>query len=133
MNAYQASASFSRLIPRSLTPYSSVVFVHGLQGHPETTWTYRNKAPKARTDSSHVERDQQVKKQAGLKSLMNKMKFFHKKDKNKQEASAQYGVTQGETVTPVPAVRETSASTSADVFWPLDLLSEDIPGVRVLT
>ena len=65
--------------PEEGTAATDVVFVHGLQGHPKKTWTYK---PAASTAS----------------------KF-----------------------------RVGSKKAAQTVFWPVDLLAEDVPNVRILT
>ena len=75
---------------------SSVIFVHGLQGHPERTWTTRARL---------------VTRMAGLKR-----KWPFRNDKEKVQSSSPLEV---ETVGPV--------------FWPKELLPDDLPNARILS
>lgn len=68
---------------------TSIVFVHGLQGHPRDTWTYHPSSPKK-----------------GLSRILG-----HRHSKHKEEDNEAQG----------------------DVFWPEDLLKEDISNARIMT
>jgi hypothetical protein len=81
----------------------SIVFVHGLQGHPRTTWTcersstIRPQGSKQSTGNTHN----------GIKKLFSRTWRAESKDAQRPAAD--------------------------EVFWPLDLLPEDCTTSRILT
>jgi hypothetical protein len=93
-----------------------VVFVHGLQGHPEKTWTwYSNKsvppAPKsAKTDQRRTSK---------------RFRFF---SKGKSTASGGLSLEQTE-----DNVVDGGGGPLTTVFWPRDLLKVDFPNARIMT
>ena len=82
----------------------SIVFVHGLQGHPRRTWSC-----KANADSSEEGSGSATRKTSpfrGFKKIISRKKAIES---------------------------ESWSRSDTEVFWPLDLLPEDCPNVRLLT
>lgn len=85
---------------------ADVVFVHGLGGHPQKTWTYTTKEPTSRRE--------QAKERP--RNLLARLKRFL-----------------GNTTTQIEPETEISQQTHVDCFWPADFLARDFPNIRVLT
>ncbi|KAF3481642.1 uncharacterized protein GIQ15_04401 [Arthroderma uncinatum] len=84
----------------------SIVFVHGLQGHPRNTWT-------ARPSHNELTSKKNSRRPGFLRWLI-------AKDSRRQSTN--------------DGRSDDSVSSQGDaVFWPLDLLPEDCPDCRVLT
>jgi hypothetical protein len=88
-----------------LTTPHSIVFIHGLQGHPRNTWTWESDA---RLPENSVAIERKPKKST-FKSLLKK--------RNKD------AVPDPETIKPARAA----------VFWPYHLLPQDCSNSRILT
>ena len=110
----------------------SLVFVHGLGGHPQSTWSTDPHEPKA---SAH--RDIPIPKR-----VLNK--FFrrsHGPARSKGAQSPDGGFAAEDQPRPShdstgsgdSSARVSSSSLGQKVFWPRDLLPHDVPDVRVLT
>jgi hypothetical protein len=84
---------------------SSIVFVHGLQGHPKNTWTAKSVANEG-ANSSKIEH----------KKKSNRIKFWAKKESSSAS-------------TPKP----TSDLDERLTFWPYHLLPDDFKNIRILT
>ncbi len=85
--------------------FRSIVFVHGLQGHPRNTWTWE-------ADSS------QVGNLAPIESGEKKSKFRFWSKKN-MTASGSSGTT--------------AMARLSTIFWPYHFLPQDCPNSRILT
>jgi hypothetical protein len=86
----------------------SIIFIHGLGGHPRGTWTHRQSTSTAgRVKDTNARSD----KRTGLKSLFNRDKS--KKEKNQWE--------------------QRSTSVPREIFWPEDYLVPDLPRARIWT
>ncbi|CAI7665531.1 unnamed protein product [Penicillium glandicola] len=97
---------------------ADVVFVHGLQGHPRKTWTYYPSSPSAPASLPSSEVGKKSKPR-GLSRLLG-----HTRKRSETPADAGSSSTgQGE---------ENGAQTSG-IFWPGDLLKEDLPQARIMT
>ena len=97
--------------------HHSIIFVHGLGGHPKRTWSTEPYEPKA-----SAERDKSTSK---FKTNLRRLLPLKKKEE----------VTEGVPVaakTPPPS-RGSEISIDAEVFWPRDLLPNDVNDVRVMT
>ena len=92
------------------SPELDVLFVHGLQGHPETTWT------KIYTPATTVHGNRERGEDASAKES-----FFYTFKKRKSDA--------------VPAIKSRQGSTTTDevTYWPTDLLAHDLPSARIFT
>ncbi|KAJ5371988.1 hypothetical protein N7517_003994 [Penicillium concentricum] len=91
---------------------ADVIFVHGLQGHPRKTWTFYPNSPSP-PDSLSSEVGKKSKSR-GLSRLLGHTR------KRQEEAGS--SATQDE---------ENGATTG--VFWPGDLLKDDLPQARIMT
>jgi hypothetical protein len=89
-----------------LTTLCSIVFIHGLQGHPRNTWTWES-------DASLPEYSVPIEN----KSKQNKWKWKSLKKLNKTAAD----------------VLKATNPARAAVFWPYHLLPADCPTSRILT
>lgn len=85
--------------------FHSIIFVHGLQGHPRNTWTWEPGG----SQSSNLVPIESVGKRI-------KLKFWSKGSKTAGDPSR---------------VKETA--TRSAVFWPCHFLPEDCPNARILT
>ena len=83
----------------STKPSIDIVFVHGLQGHPEMTWTYSGK------------RDKVPKPESSKRATMRSMFRRETRGSSRHELDA----------------------TQSIMFWPRDLLLNDVPKARILT
>jgi hypothetical protein len=90
----------------SLINLASIVFVHGLQGHPMNTWTGEPNGTSSK-NLAPIERPEKK----------NKFKLWSKEGKTSSKTR--------ETTEAPPSRRP--------VFWPLDFLPEDCPSSRILT
>jgi ankyrin repeat domain-containing protein 50 len=84
---------------------SSIVFVHGLQGHPKDTWTSKSIASEA-ANSTKIED----------KTSSRGLKFWSKKGSSNASDS-----------------KSTSEPEERNTFWPYHLLCDDCKNVRILT
>ena len=107
---------------------ASIVFVHGLGGHPQSTWSTDPHEPKAsaNTDTPTTTR--------GVSTLLRRS-LESTRPRKKAKLSDNGFVAEEH---PQPGSSESSARASGDsvaqkVFWPGDLLPHDVPDVRVLT
>ena len=97
--------------------HHSLVFVHGLGGHPKRTWSTERYEPKA-----SAERDNSTSK---FKSNLRRLLPLNKKEEVTEAVSVA-------AKTPPPS-RGSGSSIDAEVFWPRDLLPNDVKDVRIMT
>ncbi|KAL7933958.1 hypothetical protein V8C35DRAFT_44056 [Trichoderma chlorosporum] len=96
-------------------PIVDIVFVHGLQGHPFKTWTYRPKTSDA-LESSALTGGKGEKR-----SVFNRMRWKSSKAKPLSDVQDEdSALSNGNEAHPKP------------VFWPADLLPEKCPNSRIL-
>lgn len=88
------------------------MFVHGLRGHPESTWTLESKANRKMPSTKH--RDHSPFR------LWSKDKSAESKLSNKEDVVGEAGGNESR--------KQTGA-----VFWPRDLLKDDFPNARIMT
>lgn len=96
----------------------SIVFIHGLQGHPFRTWTH----PNLSVHSNTVSREKQ--RQSGIKRA-----FAHLKRKSKRTGENSkdiQGFDEETFISRDPGTRQL-------VFWPYDLLPTACTEARILT
>ncbi|KAL6835384.1 hypothetical protein V8C40DRAFT_234261, partial [Trichoderma camerunense] len=97
-------------------PVVDIVFVHGLQGHPSKTWTYRPKTPDILESSTSTgEREGRI-------SRIRRMLW-------KSSNTPPTDCAQSSTTT----LPEENDSHHKPVFWPADLLPNECPSSRILT
>lgn len=98
--------------------WTSIIFVHGLQGHPKNTWTYESKlanSPSPQVPSPSKDSRRNKSRVLGIfpKSL--------KGNKSK----------------PIPSQNEINqqiegSNQENNIFWPGDLLKDDVPKARII-
>ncbi|KAH0045052.1 hypothetical protein KCU78_g285, partial [Aureobasidium melanogenum] len=98
----------------------NIVFVHGLRGHPQDTWTAAALATAATPASASNGSDSTTKKPKGLKSLF----------KRRTAGSLSHGAEQDQGPSAGPPSSSPSHTT---VFWPEEYLAADIPQACVWT
>ena len=111
-----------------LTSYFSIIFVHGLQGHPYKTWAKaktsqeRHRATPTRSESSTL--SERKKEKRSIRHLLSK--FTKKSDQRKDQSISTKSCSD--------QVREDDITRDPDgsVFWPADLLPAICPQARVL-
>ena len=95
----------------------SVLFIHGLQGHPKKTWQQVVKAKAIRTASPSPTRH--IRKEGILHSLLTSIS---------RSRGARLDVQAGSS-----HATQAVDDQATGLFWPQTLLSVDIPGVRIFT
>lgn len=108
-------------VATDLTLIPSVVFVHGLQGHPRKTWTFypSSRSPSSTPDTSSLPEGTKRSKTRGLSRLLG-----HTRNREKTNTEAESSNTGQDKDNGVMA---------NGVFWPEDLLKEDLPKARIMT
>jgi hypothetical protein len=97
---------------RLLTAFDSIVFIHGLQGHPRETWRCKHHSTAAADPDL---------KSRGHSKRPKLRRIFHRKPNESEDAFKG-------NLTP-----ESPGGSDEGVFWPLDLLPSDCPNARILT
>jgi hypothetical protein len=121
----------------SKTDKSSVIFVHGLFGHPYKTWTYKQKRfgrkrRKQWKDKLAFKRNVGPVNEEEDEDSVSEDDFLvdlDKADSSDNDGSTQNGHVKNEN-------REENGQTqnqSSDVYWPRDLLPERLPNARIFT
>ncbi|OAL56153.1 hypothetical protein IQ07DRAFT_558137 [Pyrenochaeta sp. DS3sAY3a] len=95
----------------------NIVFVHGLRGHPRTTWEAATAAGATGGGSTSA-----VKKHSGLRALFRRPGRTPATDT--EQTQAQHHPSSSS---------PSSLSPSSTVFWPEDYLARDVPQARVWT
>lgn len=112
-------------------PYShrcSIVFVHGLFGHPEDTWTgVRDKAPSGLSTYPAVS----TVPQSGISS--NLVSFWKKGKDRLRPASSDDGKNADSDSAVSSDLVVPSSNLSDTLFWPKELLPKAIPEARIYT
>jgi hypothetical protein len=112
------------LQPRELTIFS-IVFVHGLQGHPQGTWSKR--ASKSKSTRQNLRLSSKASKPDNPRAP-HPLKLFLTRERSNYESSVGGdGSRDGE------EGRENGDESDQEVFWPRDLLKPDIPRARIMT
>jgi hypothetical protein len=102
---------------------NSIVFVHGLNGHPRDTWTTNPTIPAGRdrpAPSTRAKLGQKVKALSPFRSS------------SKPSTSTDAPESSTETESQAEGLSAPEAGASA-VFWPEDFLGDDFPNARVMT
>ncbi|KAE9366390.1 hypothetical protein N431DRAFT_472934 [Stipitochalara longipes BDJ] len=97
-----------------------IVFIHGLQGHPQNTWTYKLKPvekPTSQTRSLLLTSDK-------IRTL-SPFRIFSKHKRAESEPSEEVNVSLNG--------RGDEVAQGKDVFWPRDLHKDDFPRARIMT
>ncbi|PGH11272.1 hypothetical protein AJ79_05007, partial [Helicocarpus griseus UAMH5409] len=102
------------IYPGGDNPKADLVFVHGLGGHPQKTWSTESCKPKA-----------SITKRLA-KALLPQLKTGSSKTREK---STDGSLAVAEQTQP----NSVSESSDQEVFWPRDLLPKDVKDVRVMT
>ncbi|KAL6831383.1 hypothetical protein J3E69DRAFT_379208 [Trichoderma sp. SZMC 28015] len=97
-------------------PIVDIVFVHGLQGHPSKTWTYRPKTPDSIEASTSTGEKEEKRK--------NILPKFLKSSKVSPTGNKQLDAT---------TLPEDNDAQPKPIFWPADLLPNTCPDSRILT
>ncbi|KHO11514.1 NAD(P)-binding domain protein [Metarhizium robertsii ARSEF 23] len=100
-----------------------IVFVHGLQGHPQNTWTYRSRPARSQSGrdlSPSTVSKIDKKRFSGLSSKLGKRKYLE--PGLSEEVQVDQADCKGE-----------ERGQEKDVFWPRDLLKNDFPKARIMT
>ena len=111
--------------------YSSLVFVHGLGGHPQKTWSTEPRDPKALAEHERPSRKPGAK---FLRGLLPRYGSSKSREKSTGGSSAEQLLPNRDA-----AGNDGSSSTISEspicreVFWPQDLLPKDVEDVRVMT
>ncbi|CZR60232.1 uncharacterized protein PAC_10128 [Phialocephala subalpina] len=131
---------FTSISSGGSSPLVDIVFVHGLGGHPQTTWSTEEHGPKASAESRRP-----MLAAVGGKVSNKVGRFFKKTKPPAQTGSGSSAVQGGESTlrsdseagstdaSQVATPTATSSSSRAKIFWPRDLLAPDFEDVRVLT
>jgi predicted alpha/beta hydrolase family esterase len=113
-------------VPCQLTKVASIVFVHGLQGHPHRTWT-NTKSSKTlkRALSIHARTPKEEKPpEKRLRSWISKVSRRRRKTEIAPTVEPSLGTA--------PANDAPENPSRSPVFWPADLLPALCPRARVL-
>lgn len=114
----------------------SVVFVHGLGGHPRKTWSTERYQPKVSADGIIPTCESKVN---WLPKILRRTSVSPRQTKKRQnvdggsEAEEQSQPMQGAISNDESAGRVSESSVAKEVFWPRDLLPMDVKDVRVMT
>ena len=107
----------------------SIVFVHGLGGHPRKTWSTSSYLAPASAEPRPPKRrlgdlvGRTVKRLAGTPPASDVEAEYVTRD----------GADEDDASSPATALNLTEALQSHEVFWPKDLLAEDFKTARILT
>lgn len=141
---------------------TSIVFIHGLNGHPQETWSAKyvstSNEPADRRTSESSGASSQARKGSVFNKFLKRTKTGHPVglgDREMSIAHSTYTVdtTSGDTISPTTspvehpvdplilsptsteqaATLQTPTSLRKKTFWPRDLLPQDIPNARILT
>ncbi|KAI9765553.1 MAG: hypothetical protein M1839_005419 [Geoglossum umbratile] len=115
--------SNSVYLNKSVAPLPDIIFVYGLQGHPQNTWTHKSKpaqSPQGRSLSPL-----KVFKSNGTRALS----IFHKFSKHKD---LEPGILEEVDVDQEDSTGE-GRDQEKDIFWPKDLLKDNFPKARIMT
>jgi len=115
----------------------SVVFVHGLGGHPQSTWSTEPYEPEASAQQDILIRKRKLstllptflRLNVGSKSLSRGEKTVD----GSSEAEEQPQANQGPAGDGKSKTSASESSFAKEVFWPRDLLPKDVEDVRVMT
>ncbi|KAL2064225.1 hypothetical protein VTL71DRAFT_4719 [Oculimacula yallundae] len=121
------------------SPIADIVFVHGLGGHPQSTWSAKRQQPKASAEPS----PSKVAAVGGKISTKFGKLFKKRKAGGSSSANrAELGATQSDSevdgnadLTMIPATEADVAEplSKLSIFWPRDLLAPDFVDARILT
>ena len=106
---------------RSLLTLDSIVFVHGLFGHPYKTWAGKGATTTSTPDTLRP------KFEDGSREATPPTSFWRKPKRLISRRTDLTWASSSETLT------EEANSSSQDVFWPQDLLPKAVPSARVFT
>lgn len=101
-----------------MCPSASIVFVHGLQGHPQKTWEWESRG----RPSEFLTPD------AGTQA-----RAHHRWIPFGRSRSSSADRTLHERETKAESHKDVDGGMEGSVFWPLDLLPSDCPDARILT
>lgn len=115
----------------------SVVFVHGLQGHPKSTWTSNSRQPKASAEPKPtlVDRVKGFFRSSSPAAATTDGTVAHVQpvDQLSSEEGSTGDTTVEEEVHSLDQGNAQEGPPPKVVFWPEDLLAKDFPDLRVLT
>lgn len=103
---------------------TSIVFVHGLGGHPQNTWTYKSKSG-GKTSQQALAHPSKASDSDNTRTR-SALRTFPQNKRRKLGPSEAVGVEQADG-------NGDEAAQGKDVFWPRDLLTDDFPRARIMT
>ena len=107
------------------TIVADLCFVHGLMGHPRTTWQYGKPQKPKPPRKKEKETKNKKRKTSRLRNIFSSNK--------KAEADSRSDRSQGGTSSEQESDRAGSKKGGQYCFWPFDLLPNDFNNIRVLT
>lgn len=133
----QALHWLSKVVPANLahrpsprlTSTQSIVFIHGLQGHPYRTWTYPPPPSKSKPAPSGPSSaaSTSTKDRSFRRRLVGLATYLRRTDRGKARAKSPVPETNCDT-----QEQDSVGKDPSFVFWPADLLPESCPRARVL-
>jgi protein SERAC1 len=118
-----------------LTPIS-IIFVHGLQGHPFKTWACKKGAESSDVSATSSRPRPPAKSKQPSKNILRH--FIPRRPKTSSDtkskgSDAGYDSNSKDKREAGAGAESHGASPSSSVFWPADLLPADCPKARILT
>ncbi|KAI9861261.1 MAG: hypothetical protein M1813_005434 [Trichoglossum hirsutum] len=101
-----------------------IVFVHGLQGHPQDTWTYKLKSARSPPEQA-LSPPPKVSKSYKIQTP-GSFRIFPKREHPELVPLEEVDVDQTD-------INGEESGQGKDVFWPRDLLKGDFPKARIVT
>jgi hypothetical protein len=114
----------------------SVVFVHGLGGHPQSTWSTEPYESKASAEQRIPTRKRIANKLATFLRSPVGSTWSNRREKTadgSSEAKEQLQANRGAVGDDESITGASESSVANEVFWPRDLLPKDVEDVRVMT
>lgn len=121
---------------------NSIVFVHGLFGKPQDTWTYKSSASPNSPSVSDTEQSRPISqgthKQKTKIGKLGIRSIFRRSDKgssvqggNENGISGRNALQALNALGADPAVGDLSSKSATELFWPAELLPKVVPDSRI--